>query len=175
MSKMLRTTLVVNVLMCAVTLAMAVPASAAGGSCLPGILKQRLAEVGRKFGPVRIVSAHRPGARIADSGRPSYHASCRAVDFEVSGNKRAAIAWLKANHNGGVGTYSCGMHHVHIDNGPGVRFHKCVASNGASVRGSRHVARSTGARAAGVPQTRHSRQAAWRSHHDSRGSSIHGS
>jgi uncharacterized protein YcbK (DUF882 family) len=81
-------------------------------------LKQRLADVQRRFGPVRIISTHRPGAVIAESGRRSKHADCRAVDFAAPAGKHAQITnWLKANHNGGVGTYSCAMNHIHIDNG----------------------------------------------------------
>ena len=73
----------------------AAPASA---SCLPGILQQRLSQIRSQFGSVTIISTHRPGARVAGSGRRSLHASCRAVHFKVCGNKGAAIAWLEANH-----------------------------------------------------------------------------
>jgi len=110
-------------------------------SCLPGSVKTRLAQIRRKFGSIRIVSTHRPGARIAGSGKRSYHASCRAVDFHAPKGKRAAVVrWLKKNHKGGVGTYSCGMHHIHIDNGPHVRFHHCVNKYG-SPRNKRHKKR----------------------------------
>ncbi len=34
-------------------------------------------------------------------------------------------------------SYSCGMHHIHIDTGPRVRFHKCQGS------GSRYASRSS--------------------------------
>ena len=99
----------------------------ANTSCLPGIVKQRLAQIRAKFGPVQIVSTFRRGARIRGSGKPSFHASCRAVDFVPPRGKYTAVAnWLKANHGGGVGTYSCSMHHIHIDNGPKVRFHQCI-------------------------------------------------
>jgi len=118
--------------------------------CLPGVLKQRLSQIRSKFGPVRVVSTHRPGARIAGSGRRSFHSSCRAVDFHPPrGKHRAVVAWLKANHGGGVGTYGCAMNHIHIDNGPQVRFHHCVGSNGrpqrrhASRRNNRNTASST--------------------------------
>jgi hypothetical protein len=88
----------------------------------------------------------------------SYHASCRAVDFNPPRGKYQQVAsWLKANHRGGVGTYSCGHHHIHIDTGPAVRFHKCEGggyyasrSRGTryayrAARGSRHAhARSRG-------------------------------
>lgn len=103
------------------------PAFAASANCLPGVLKQRLAQIRSKFGAVRIVSTYRRGARIRGTGRPSLHASCRAVDFiPPRGKYRQVANWLKANHGGGVGTYSCRMRHIHIDNGPRVRFHKCI-------------------------------------------------
>ncbi|MGF1649951.1 MAG: YcbK family protein [Hyphomicrobiaceae bacterium] len=102
-------------------------AEAAASSCLPPVLRARLAEIRRRFGPVKILSTYRPGARIAGTGRPSFHASCRAVDFHPpSGKYGKVVAFLQANHSGGVGTYSCRMRHIHLDNGPRVRFHKCV-------------------------------------------------
>ncbi|MEM1306605.1 MAG: D-Ala-D-Ala carboxypeptidase family metallohydrolase [Pseudomonadota bacterium] len=102
-------------------------AKAASQKCLPGVLKKRLAQIRKKFGKVTVISTFRRGARIRGTGRPSYHASCRAVDFNPPRGKYRAVArWLKANHSGGVGTYSCKMHHIHIDNGPRVRFHKCI-------------------------------------------------
>lgn len=117
-------------------------ASAAGTSCLPSSVKAKIAQIRAKFGPVRIVSTHRPGARIAGSGKRSLHASCRAVDFHPPrGKYKQVVSWLKANHSGGVGTYSCGMHHVHIDNGPRVRFHHCVNARGKPVGKKRHYAK----------------------------------
>ncbi len=94
-------------------------------SCLPGVLKTRLSQIRSRFGGIKVVSTHRPGARINGSGKPSYHGSCRAVDFvPPSGKYKAVVLWLYANHEGGVGTYSC-MNHIHIDNGPNYRFSKC--------------------------------------------------
>jgi uncharacterized protein YcbK (DUF882 family) len=47
------------------------------------------------------------------------------VDFNPPpGRYRAVLAWLARNHDGGLGTYSGGFSHIHIDNGPRVRFHK---------------------------------------------------
>ena len=67
------------------------------------------------------------GAVIAGTGRRSLHASCRAVDFHAPAGKRAAvIAWLRTNHKGGLGIYSCGMSHLHIDNGGNYTWNKCV-------------------------------------------------
>jgi len=119
--------------------------TAQAASCLPSSLKAKLDEVRSKFGPVKIVSAHRPGARIAGSGRRSLHASCRAVDFHPPKGKHAeVVAWLKANHSGGVGTYSCGMHHIHIDAGPRVRFHHCVNAKGTPIGKGRSYASKGG-------------------------------
>ena len=118
--------------------ASAASASTSGG-CLPGSIKATLANIRAKFGPVTIVSTFRRGARIAGSGRPSLHASCRAVDFHPpKGKYSAVLAYLQKTHSGGLGTYSCGMHHLHIDNGPKVRFHHCVSASGRHV-GKRHA------------------------------------
>ncbi|MDX2258144.1 MAG: D-Ala-D-Ala carboxypeptidase family metallohydrolase [Hyphomicrobiaceae bacterium] len=121
-------------------LGFALPAQAAGTGCLPGSLKAKLSEIRSKFGPVSVISTRRHGARIAGSGKRSLHASCRAVDFHVGGGKHSqVVAWLKANHDGGVGTYSCGMNHIHIDNGPRVRYHHCVTARGVPVGKSRYA------------------------------------
>ena len=124
---------------CAVLVSIAaVPISSTGveaGStgCLPGALKSRLNQIRSQFGPVRIVSTYRRGARISGSGKRSFHASCRAVDFvPPRGKYRQVASWLKQVHGGGGGTYSCGMHHIHLDNGPRIRFHKCTWSDDAS-------------------------------------------
>ena len=121
------TLLVALALVSATSAPTATPALALSTKCLPGIIKQRMAQIRRKFGKITVVSTYRRGARIRGTGKPSYHASCRALDFiPPRGKYRAVAKWLKANHAGGVGTYSCKMHHIHIDNGPRVRFHKCI-------------------------------------------------
>lgn len=103
------------------------PASAQSTGCLPSNVKSTLKQIEKKFGSIRVVSTHRPGARIAGSGHRSYHASCRAVDFDPpKGKYEQVVRFLKSNFSGGVGTYSCSMHHIHIDDGPQVRWHKCV-------------------------------------------------
>lgn len=124
----------------------------AEAACMPASLAHTLDQIRSKFGPVQVVSTHRPGARIAGSGRMSYHANCRAVDFNPpKGKYNEVVAWLRANHSGGLGTYSCGMHHIHIDNGPNVRFHKCQGSGGKvyASKGSkskRYAAKSKGSK-----------------------------
>jgi hypothetical protein len=88
-------------------------------SCLPDELKTTLAHIERKWGPVRILSAYRPNARVRGTGRPSLHASCRAVDFRPpSGTFGAVARWLRDSHRGGVGTYSGRRSHIHIDHRP---------------------------------------------------------
>ncbi len=97
-----------------------------GSHCMPAEIRVVLDKVRSLFGAVGIISAHRPGAKIGGTGKSSYHASCRAVDFVPPKNRYNEVAaYLKTNWNGGVGTYSCGMRHIHIDTGPKVIFHKC--------------------------------------------------
>jgi uncharacterized protein YcbK (DUF882 family) len=115
-----------------VLLAGATPSSAqTSTSCLPATVQSTLNQIRAKFGPVRIISTFRRGAVIAGTGRRSLHASCRAVDFHAPAGKRpAVIAWLRANHKGGLGIYSCGMSHLHIDNGGRYTWNKCVGGGG---------------------------------------------
>ncbi len=110
-------------------------------ACLPSELESKLSQIRSNFGAIKVVSTHRPGATIAGTGKPSYHRWCRAVDFVPPPGKYAAVvAWLHSNHSGGVGTYSSG--HIHIDNGPHVRF-----SRGWSGGGSTQTASSKRGRA----------------------------
>ena len=148
--RIVRIAIVVAMISAGLSMAGGERAYAAGTGCLPGALKSKLSQIRQKFGPVSIVSTHRPGARIAGSGKSSYHASCRAVDFHPpKGKYREVVAWLKANHSGGVGTYSCGMHHVHIDNGPRVRFHHCVSASGKPTGKSKYASNRSKTRYAG--------------------------
>lgn len=115
-------------------------------SCVPAELTLLLVDVERHFGPVQVISTHRPGAIVAGTGRRSKHADCRAVDFiPAAGKYREVADWLKDVHDGGVGTYSCNMHHIHIDNGDNRRWHKCVSGSSRSAKkrksGARYAAR----------------------------------
>jgi hypothetical protein len=104
--------------------------------CMPTELKRTLNEIEDRFGAVQVVSGHRPGAKIAGSGRRSKHADCQAVDFNPPrGKYQEVAAWLKANHSGGVGTYGCGMGHIHIDVGGNARWHKCGHGSKSAKRG----------------------------------------
>jgi hypothetical protein len=90
-------------------------------ACLPGELRSALADVQSRFGPVVVVSTHRPGARIG-GGHMSKHANCQAVDFRPAPGTYAAVAnHLRQTWNGGLGTYSSG--HIHIDTGANYRWH----------------------------------------------------
>ena len=105
-------------------------------SCMPAALKAALARIKSACGRVQVISGHRPGARVAGSGRPSYHASCRAVDFHAP---RACALRVLAGWNGGLGTYSGRMTHIHLDTGPQVRFaHGGGRTRVASRRSARH-------------------------------------
>lgn len=88
--------------------------------CLPGSIKAALAKVQAQCGGVTIISAHRAGARIAGSGKPSYHASCRAADFtmrDYACGMRALSGW-----GGGLSTDPHRVQHLHMDTGPRIRF-----------------------------------------------------
>ncbi len=85
--------------------------------CLTKPVHELLDKVEARFGPVKVISTCRPGARIAGSGRISRHASGNAVDFDAGSRKGAIIKWLVANHKtGGTMTYP-DMSHIHIDIG----------------------------------------------------------
>jgi hypothetical protein len=85
--------------------------------CLTSAVHAVLDKIEARFGPVKVISTCRPGARIAGSGRISRHASGNAVDFEAGSRKGAIIDWLVANHKtGGTMTYP-DMSHIHIDVG----------------------------------------------------------
>jgi hypothetical protein len=85
--------------------------------CLSQPAHELLDKIEARFGPVKVISTCRPGARIAGSGRISRHASGNAVDFDAGSRKGAIINWLVANHKtGGTMTYPS-MSHIHIDIG----------------------------------------------------------
>ncbi len=125
----------------AVCMLVTMPLSSADASCLPGELQSKLSQISSTFGSIKVISTHRPGATIAGSGKPSYHRWCRAVDFiPPSGKYSAVVAWLHSNHSGGVGTYSSG--HIHLDNGPYVRFSHGGGGFSKSARASRTASSS---------------------------------
>ncbi|MEE1611636.1 D-Ala-D-Ala carboxypeptidase family metallohydrolase [Microvirga sp. CF3016] len=86
--------------------------------CIPGDLREVVASVAEKFGPVSIESTHRTRGRNwrAGGARQSLHLSCRAVDFRVRARARGVMAFLRAHPQvGGLKVYRNGI--IHIDNG----------------------------------------------------------
>jgi hypothetical protein len=85
--------------------------------CLKGTARELLARIEAQFGPMRIVSTCRRGARIAGTNVMSKHATGEAIDFEAGSRKADVVRWLIANHKtGGTMTYA-GMSHIHVDIG----------------------------------------------------------
>lgn len=87
-------------------------------NCLPGALRNVLADVAAKFGPVSIQSTHRTRThnRRAGGARSSLHLSCRAIDFRVRARARGVMAYLRSRPEvGGLKIYRNGI--IHIDNG----------------------------------------------------------
>jgi hypothetical protein len=107
-----------------------------GGGSRKGLTPAALALLDRietQFGPVKVISGYRPGARIAGSGRVSRHASGNAIDFEAGSRKGAIVNWLVANHkSGGTMTYAA-MSHIHVDIGQ----HFVSLGSGSGRSGSR--------------------------------------
>ena len=115
--------------------------------CLTSAVRAVLDNIEARFGPVKVISTCRPGARIAGSGRISRHASGNAVDFEAGNRKGAIINWLVANHKtGGTMTYA-DMSHIHVDVGQhfvslagGRKYASRAAAAAAAARSSRRYA-----------------------------------
>lgn len=87
-------------------------------NCLPGNLREVVADVASKFGPVSIESTHRSSSRNwrAGGARQSLHLSCRAIDFRVRTRARGVMAYLRGRSEvGGLKVYGNGI--IHIDNG----------------------------------------------------------
>lgn len=91
-------------------------AQANSTKCLPGELKNALAQVSKRFGKVQVISGYRKASIIAGTRKRSKHASCRAVDFHVKGDRKGAIRWLRTQRLEVI-TYSGAMHHIHIATG----------------------------------------------------------
>jgi uncharacterized protein YcbK (DUF882 family) len=97
----------------AITLRMSAPTN-----CVPGDLRDVVASVAEKFGPVSVESTHRTSGRNwrAGGARHSLHLSCRAIDFRVRARARGVMAYLRACPQvGGLKIYRNGI--IHIDNG----------------------------------------------------------
>jgi uncharacterized protein YcbK (DUF882 family) len=87
-------------------------------NCVPGNLREVVASVAAKFGPVSVESTHRNRGRNwrAGGARQSLHLSCRAIDFRVRTRVRGVMAYLRSHPQvGGLKMYRNGI--IHIDNG----------------------------------------------------------
>ncbi|MBM6578782.1 hypothetical protein ILT44_01210 [Microvirga sp. BT689] len=86
--------------------------------CVPGDLREVVASVAAKFGPVSVESTHRSRGRNwrAGGARHSLHLACRAIDFRVRSRVRGVMVYLRSHPEvGGLKMYRNGI--IHIDNG----------------------------------------------------------
>ncbi len=86
--------------------------------CVPFRLKRVLRKVARKYGDVTVHSTYRTWwhNRKVGGARKSMHRRCKAADFSVKGNMRAAYRYVKSHPSvGGHKLYRSG--HIHIDTG----------------------------------------------------------
>jgi Peptidase M15 len=87
----------------------------AGNGCIPAQLQAALNDVEARFGAVSITSTCRSRSANAAAGGASgsLHLSGEAVDFRVSGNSGAVLAFLAASSNvGGYKHYGGGLFHI---------------------------------------------------------------
>jgi hypothetical protein len=87
-------------------------------ACLPGDLREVVADVAARFGAISVESTHRNRGRNWQAGgaRQSLHLSCRAIDFRVRARARGVLAYLRSRPEvGGLKVYRNGI--IHIDNG----------------------------------------------------------
>jgi uncharacterized protein YcbK (DUF882 family) len=86
--------------------------------CLPGRLKRVMRQVAYKYGNVSVHSTHRSwwhNLKVGGAKR-SLHRRCRAADFSVDGNMKAAYKYISRHNSvGGHKWYPSG--HIHIDAG----------------------------------------------------------
>jgi len=105
----------------------------------PAPLAAKAREIERACPGFKVISAYRPGARIAGTSRMSLHAVRRAVD--MAGPNPGCAYGLLADWPGGVSTDYAKMRHLHFSYQPngqewGVRF-----AHGGFKRWRRHARR----------------------------------
>ncbi len=87
--------------------------------CLPRTLLKVLADIGERFGEVKVISGYRSPShnrRVGGATR-SMHLECRAIDFYVAGRNAGLLQYLAGRRDvGGYARYPFGSYH--IDNGP---------------------------------------------------------
>jgi hypothetical protein len=108
-------TIKTSIVILAAAVAAATQAQAHSTSCTPAHLVSALKQVEAACGAAKIVSAHRPGARIAGTGRVSQHSFCNgtngAIDAVFSNRACALSALRKTNYT--IITYGKSAH-IHI-------------------------------------------------------------
>jgi hypothetical protein len=104
-----------SIIILAAAVAATTQAQAHSTSCTPGHLVSALKQVEAECGAAKIVSAHRPGARIAGTNRISQHSFCNgtngAIDAVFSNKACALGALRKTNYT--IITYG-NSPHIHI-------------------------------------------------------------
>ena len=130
-------------------------AQAHSSSCTPPHLVSVLKQVEAQCGAAKVVSGHRPGARIRGTGRVSQHSFCDgqrgAIDAVFTNRACALSALRKTNYT--ILTYGWSSHiHVGTD-GWGGGGHTRMATNRASSH-VRAASRRNGTRFASV-RSRH--------------------
>lgn len=93
------------------------PSGGIGLEGYPSALIAKVGEIKSACGS-KVISAYRPGARVAGTGRLSLHAVKRAVD--LAGNPSCIYAHLK-RWPGGYSTDYAAVQHVHVSYEPGGR------------------------------------------------------
>jgi hypothetical protein len=132
------------------TLAAATYAQAHSSSCTPGHLSSALKQVEAECGSAKVISAHRPGARIRGTGHISQHALCDgthgAIDAVFSNRACALNALRKTNYT--IITYGRSSPHIHIGtdswrNGTHVARRNVVSARRLAAREQRMPTRTT--------------------------------
>jgi hypothetical protein len=108
-------TITTSIIILAASVAAATQAQAHSSSCTPQHLVSALKQVEAECGSAKVVSGHRPGARIRGTGRVSQHSFCDgtrgAIDAVFSNRACALAALRKTNYT--ILTYGSSSH-IHI-------------------------------------------------------------
>jgi len=100
----------------AAVVAASTQAQAHSSSCTPAHLASAVKQVEAECGSAKVISAHRPGARIRGTGHISQHALCDgthgAIDAVFSNRACALSALRKTNYT--IITYGRSSPHIHI-------------------------------------------------------------
>ena len=140
-----------SIVILAAAVAASTQAQAHSTSCTPAHLVSALKQVEAECGAAKIVSAHRPGARIAGTGHVSQHSFCNgtngAIDAVFSNRACALSALRKTNYT--ILTYGKSAHiHIGTDGwGHGSKrrrppqHHAACGGVAASVAGTRTASR----------------------------------